>query len=354
MTARPLNCALIGLGMVAETHVRALADLKETVRLCGVLARTEESAKRFGKKVAPILGESPHCYPSVQAIADDGALDFVIIATPPDARAELVDILSGASKNILMEKPVERTKAAALSIVEMCEQRDVMLGIVFQHRMRAASRAMSKLLAVGTLGDLGLVDVRVPWWRDQSYYNEPGRGTLARDGGGVLISQAIHTLDLMLSFTGPVREVQAMASTTALHAMETEDHVSAGLSFANGAVGSLVASTACFPGAAESITLHGSKASAVLEAGTVTLTHRNGETETFGETAATGGGADPMAFTHEWHRDVIADFAHGIVGNHAPMVTGREALAVHRLIDALVTSSAEKRMATLGPEGDAP
>jgi predicted dehydrogenase len=187
--------------------------------------------------------------------------------------------------------------------------------------MRAAAMHLRAMLSEGRLGDLGLVEIVVPWWRDQSYYDEPGRGTYARDGGGVLISQAIHTLDMALSLAGPVRRVQAMASTTAFHDMESEDYVTAGLSFENGAVGSLVASTASFPGAAETLTLHGMLGSARLVSGELTVTFRSGEVETFGEDAGSGGGADPMAFTHEWHQGLIADFADAIAeGRPAPMV----------------------------------
>lgn len=169
----------------------------------------------------------------------------------------------------------------------------------------------------------------MPWWRAQSYYDEPGRGTLARDGGGVLISQAIHTIDLALSLTGPVARVQAMAATTRFHRMETEDYVSAGLRFKNGAVGSLVASTASFPGAAESILLHFDNASLRLASGLLHLDWRDGRQETFGGAAAgTGGGADPMAFTHEWHKGVFDDFADAISSGRPPVVTGEAALCL--------------------------
>jgi len=181
---------------------------------------------------------------------------------------------------------------------------------------------------------LVIAEVCVPWWREQSYYDEPGRGTYERDGGGVLISQAIHTLDLMLSLTGPVSYVAAMAHTTSLHQMESEDYVSASMKFSSGAVGSLVASTAHYPGGAESITLHFSQCVAHLQSGVLTLTWRDGREEQFGETSTTGGGADPMAFTHTWHRSIIEDFSNAVRTGNKPCVTGREALQVHALIDA--------------------
>ncbi len=146
------------------------------------------------------------------------------------------------------------------------------------------------------MGELAAANVICPWWRPQSYYDEPGRGTLARDGGGVLITQAIHTLDLLLSLTGPVAEVAAICATSRLHRMETEDFVGAGLRFGNGALGALLATTAAFPGFPERIELIGTKATAVLAAGVLTLHHQDGRTENIGEEQGTGGGADPWPF----------------------------------------------------------
>jgi predicted dehydrogenase len=155
----------------------------------------------------------------------------------------------------------------------------------------------------------------------------------------VLISQAIHTIDLALSLAGPVDSVRAMATTTRFHDMEAEDFVVAGLHFANGAAGSLVASTASFPGGAESITLHFDKASLHLQSGRLELRWRDGREETFGATGGTGGGADPMAFTHEWHQGIIEDFATALFENRDPAVTGEAALAAHDLIDAIIRSA---------------
>ncbi|PUB18508.1 Gfo/Idh/MocA family protein [Yoonia sediminilitoris] len=344
MSAQPISTvAIIGAGMVAKTHVLALADLQEKVRLGGVFSRTAENAATLAAKATADCGYPVATYPSIDAICADNTIDWVIVLTPPNARTEIVSRLAAAGKAILLEKPIERDLEAATHIVETCENAGVPLGVVFQHRMRQASRDMAALVAGGDLGALAIAEVIVPWWREQSYYDEPGRGTYARDGGGVLISQAIHSLDLMLSLTGPVAEVQTMAHTTILHEMEAEDYVTAGLRFANGAAGSLIASTALFPGAAESITLHFEQCVATLQSGELRLKWRDGRTELRGESTATGGGADPMAFTHAWHRDVIADFADSLRTRTAPAVTGRDALHVHGLITALLQSSDLKR-----------
>lgn len=334
---RPIGVALIGLGMVAPTHLSALKELEPRIRLHGVHARTEQSRRTFLDTYAGAGSLTE--YGSVEDVAADGRVDFAIVLTPPNARLDIVQTLADAGKHILMEKPVERSTAAASRIVATCEERDVLLGIVFQHRMRASSRELARLLQSGAPGDLAVAEIEVPWWREQSYYDEPGRGTYARDGGGVLISQAIHTLDLAMSLTGPVETVQAMAATSRLHRMEAEDFVSAGLTFANGAIGSLKASTASFPGGAESITLHCTRASMHLQSGELTVQWRDGRKDVIGETAGTGGGADPMAFTSDWHREIISDFATAVESGGLPAVSGREALKVHQLIDALCESS---------------
>lgn len=333
-----MNIALIGLGMVAETHVRALHDAPG-LHLCAVLGRNPERARAFAQRAAAITGTVPQIFPDIAALAASH-VDFVLVCTPPDARADIIATLVAAGKPILMEKPVERTTEAATRLVELCEAANVPLGIVFQHRMRQASRDLTDLLATDRLGPIAAVEIAVPWWRPQAYYDEPGRGTYGRDGGGVLISQAIHTLDLALTYTGPATRVQAMTRTTRLHVMEAEDFVTAGLEFANGAVGSLTASTASFPGEPESIALHCKNGSARLASGQLTVDWANGSSEVIGDATSTGGGADPMAFTHAWHQAVIEDFANALRAGHAPACSGREALRVHTLIDAIVQSSA--------------
>ena len=327
----------IGTGMAAKPHALALKQLDDRIRVTGVFSRTLETREAFAAQHGFAAVDS------LEALAADPATTAVLLITPPNQRKDLVALFAGAGKHILMEKPVERTTAAALDIVETCERAGVKLGIVFQHRFRAASQTLAAMISEGVFGALHTVHASVPWWREQAYYDEPGRGTHARDGGGVLISQAIHTLDLMLSLAGPVAGVQAMAGTSGYHRMETEDFVAGGLIFANGALGSVMATTAAYPGEAEALVFGFEKAAARLQSGTLTIHWRDGRTESFGETATTGGGADPMAFPSDWHRDLIADFMDAVETGREPAVTGRAALAVHRLIDALIASSGQGR-----------
>lgn len=280
---------------------------------------------------------------SFQAIADDADISAVLLLTPPNAREEFVAQLCEKGKHILMEKPLERTAEAAQGIANHCQQAGIRAGVMFQNRFRDGALHLAKRIAAGALGNLHAVQVNVPWWRDQAYYDEPMRGTYERDGGGVLISQAIHTLDLVYSLAGPVQEVAAISGTTPVHSMESEDFVGAGLRFSNGALGSLHATTAEYPGGLESIRLSGQQGSAVLTGGELRIDYTDGRTETVGEASSGGGSADPMAFSHEWHQRLIVDFLDALDEQREPAATLSQALQSHYLIDALMLSARQRQ-----------
>lgn len=337
MSRRPANAVLIGLGMVADMHAAAIAATGGAVRLSGVMARRVETAEAFAARHG-----GPPVLSSVEAVIATRP-DFVILATPPDTRHVYVAGFAEAGIPVLTEKPLARTYAEAAQLVALCEARGVPFGAVLQHRMRPAAQELTGRVAAGEIGEIASVEMRIPWWRDQSYYDAPGRGTYDRDGGGVLITQAIHTMDLMLQLCGPVEAVQAMTATTALHQLEAEDFAAAALRFRSGAVGSMVASVTHFPGGAEEIVLNGTSGSAVLAANRLVLHRHGGAPEQIGEAAGSGGGADPMAFSHDWHRDVIADFATAVATGRAPAIPARSALEVHALIDAITRSAQSGR-----------
>ncbi len=336
--ARRFGIGIIGAGGATRPHALALKALDDTIEVRGVYRRDAAKRRAFADE---------HGFPeasSLEALLDDAELDAVIVVTPPNARQEIVAAAANAGKHVLMEKPIERTTEAAERIVATCRNAGVKLGIVFQHRFREGSSKLAALLRDGALGPIATVSLNVPWWRTQGYYDEPGRGSFAQDGGGVLLTQAIHSLDLMLSLTGPVASVAAIAGTTSLHRMETEDTVGAGWRFANGAIGGMIATTALYPGGTETLVLGCEKATATLAGGTLTLAWHDGRMETFGDAPSdTGGGADRMAFPFAWHQAQIAEFVDAVQAGRDPYSNGDTALRVHRLIDALLLSSREGR-----------
>ncbi|MEM8541713.1 MAG: Gfo/Idh/MocA family oxidoreductase [Pseudomonadota bacterium] len=332
------NVALIGLGMVADTHLAAIRDAT-SANLIGVLGRDKIKAQAFAKKATASIGQPVRLYQTIDELAHDDTLDFAIIATPPDARQQFVAKLVQAKKPILVEKPIERTLEAAQMIVELCENNALPLGVVLQHRARSASVELKNLIDAGELGEIAAVELRVPWWREQSYYDAPGRGTFARDGGGVLINQAIHTIDLAHWLLGPIEAVQAMLTTTPLHELEAEDWAGAVFRLRSGAVGTLVATTSAYPGDTESILISGTLGSARLHSGVVKIDFLDGTSKNLGAQASTGGGADPMAFTHDWHQSIIEDFTRCLGTNDTPIASGRSALMAQATIEAMSIAS---------------
>lgn len=342
---RKRRLGLIGLGMAVTPHAQSLIELADRVEVTAwgpSAARRAAFTERFE---LPVVEEAA-------AILEDPTISAVLLLTPPDARLDLVRRVAAAGKHLLMEKPLERTLASAEQVVDLTEAAGITTGVVFQHRFRETAEALRRCLADGSLGTIATVQLDVPWWRPQSYYDEPGRGTLARDGGGVLITQAIHGLDLMLSFTGPAASVQAIAGTSVLHRMEGEDFVGAGITLASGALGALCATTSFYPGRTETLIIAGTTGTAVLAGGRLDLHRHDGTAETVGgsggEAGGIGGGADPMAFSHAWHKAVITDFLDALDEARPPRVTARTALDVHRLIDALLRSAASGQRTTVG------
>jgi predicted dehydrogenase len=327
--------ALIGLGMAVTPHARSLLDLSGRV---DVAAAFSPSAKRR----ADFAARFP--FPTVETIErilDDASIDAVLILTPPNTHLDLVRRVAAAGKHILLEKPLEITTARAIELVETCRRSAVTLAVVLQHRFRPAAMRLAAHLSSGQLGAVVGCSTAIKLWRPQIYYDEPGRGTRARDGGGVLLTQGIHTLDLMLSLAGAVDEVRGYATTSRVHRMETEDLVCAAVRFASGAFGTVEATTTAFPGFPERIEIIATAATAMLSGTELKIFHHDGRvTEMKPDATAGGTGADPMAFPHDYHRALIGDFLDALEHGRAPAVSGADALNVHRLIDALVRASA--------------
>jgi UDP-N-acetyl-2-amino-2-deoxyglucuronate dehydrogenase len=327
--------AIIGLGMAVTPHAKSLVDLKERVEVAAAFAPSEARRKAFGEKFAFSLSAD------LDAILIDKSIDCVEILTPPNTHLDLVKRCAAAGKHILLEKPLEVSTERAVALVEAAEKAGVTLGVMLQHRFRPAGMKLREMLRAGELGNIVNCSTVIRLWRPQSYYDVEGRGTKARDGGGVLITQGIHTLDLMLSLAGPIAEVRGYAATSAVHRMETEDMVVAAVKFENGALGTIDATTAAYPGFAERIEIIGEKATASLVGGDLTVSHQDGRvTELKTDLGSGGTGADPMAFPNDWHRGAIADFLDAIDQKGEPAISGREALKVHRLIDALLEAGA--------------
>lgn len=323
--------AVVGLGMAVTPHAKGLLDLADRVEVAHAFSPSAARREAFAAKFPFPLADR------LETILDDASVDAVAVFTPANTHRDIGLACARAGKHVLMEKPLDITTARAVELVEGCRAAGVKMGVVLQHRFRPAGMRLAAILAAGELGRIVGCSTIIRLWRPQSYYDEPGRGSFARDGGGVLISQGIHTLDLMLSLVGPITTVTGFATTTSVHRMETEDMVCAAARFANGAFGTIDATTAAYPGFAEEIVVTCEKGTARLRGSEMTVEWHDGRREHIEPDKSAGGtGADPMAFPHDYHRAVMADFVEAISTGREPRVTGEEALKVHRLIDALI------------------
>jgi predicted dehydrogenase len=325
--------ALIGLGMAVTPHAKSLLDLKSRAQVAYAYSPSAERRKKFAERFQFPLTDR------LETILDDRTVDAVLVLTPPNTHLELVERCAAAGKHILLEKPLEITLPRSEQLVRAASAKNVTLGIVLQHRFRPAAEKLHELVAAGGLGKLVSASASIPNWRPQSYYDQPGRGTRARDGGGVLLTQGIHTLDLLTWFAGEAAAVKSFWTTTPVHRMETEDLACAALRFQSGALGVVHATTTAYPGYPERIELIGTLGSAVLEGTALRAQFMDGTTvELKTESGGGGTGADPMAFPHDWHRGVLTDFLDAIEKHREPRSSGRETLKVHRLIERLLIS----------------
>lgn len=322
--------ALVGLGPAALPHLRSLQDLNDRIELRYAFAR-DLRVDRIQPYTGPV-----RLTDSLELILQDHEVQAVIVATPPSTHLEICERCFAAGKHVLLEKPIELNLERATRLLELATLAGLQLGVVLQHRFRQASQVLQKLLMDGRLGEIQAASVRVPWWRSQAYYNEPGRGTFARDGSGVLLTQAIHTLDLFRALVGVQSVKSAVVRQTQLHQMETEDHVSALLVLGNGAPGDLMATTAMYPGFPETIDIIGTLGTARLTGGNLQVHFLEGAPVTISSEGGTGSGANPMDFSHEPHRELITDFMQAISEKRAPSVSGAEALKTQALISELL------------------
>lgn len=336
-----LGVAVIGAGLGSAPHFAALEALAGRVEVRWLvgrgLERIRQAATRFpGSKITVALD---------QALDDPEVRAFIVLA-PPASHLELVTRIAERGRHILLEKPIEVDTERSSSVVRTARQEGVKLAVMLQHRLRPASRALAALVREGRLGRIVSASVVVPWWRSQAYYDEPGRGTLARDGGGVLLTQAIHQIDLFIDVVGLPSKVAAFAATSAAHRMQCEDVAAAALQWPEGAVGYLYATTAAIPGFPERIAVSGTEATAILSRGQLRTVHGDGRVEIFGEAeAAVGGaGARPRVIPHEGHLAVLTDFIDAIAEDRAPLVDGMSVIKAHRLIDAILAAAGSEKI----------
>ena len=341
----PLGFAIVGCGMIARFHARALQDVPDT-KIVALITRNRNNALN-------VLAETntPPCeiYPDLASALLRPDLDVVIIATPSGAHMEAAVAAGNAKKHVVVEKPLEINPERCDQIIQACDRNGVKLCTIFPSRFGDANVELKKAVDAGRFGRLTLGETTCKWWRSQQYYDEGGwKGTKALDGGGALMNQAIHNVDLLLWMMGPATHVSGFTATLAHERIEVEDTAVACLHFANGALGVIQATTSIHPGYPKTIAIHGDHGSAVIEQDDVIKWDFTPETdadktakERFSrKVGASGGAADPKAISHTGHARQLADFVRTIRTNSQPSVDGREGKRAVEIICAIYRAAA--------------
>jgi UDP-N-acetyl-2-amino-2-deoxyglucuronate dehydrogenase len=335
--------AIIGCGMIARFHARALAEVPGT-RVAALVSRNLDNAK----KLAADLHLDCPIYTDLSAAVARPDVQAVIVTTPSGAHLEPAVAAANAGKHVVVEKPLEITAERCDRIIEACDRNGVQLCTIFPSRFGNANGALKAAVNAGRFGRLTLAETTCKWWRPQSYYDQGGwKGTQALDGGGALMNQAIHNVDLLLWLMGPVTHVTGFTATLAHERIEVEDTAVACLRFAGGALGVIQATTSVYPGLPKTIAIHGDHGTAVIEQDDVLRWDFTPETaedravkERFArKVGASGGASDPAAISHQGHARQLADFVRAVRRGAKPFVDGREGRRSVEVIEAIYRSA---------------
>ena len=335
---------IIGCGMIAEYHTRAIREIPGA-RVAAAFSRSDPN----GAKIAKLAGGDCTVYDDLDAMLAHPEIDVVCVCTPSGAHKDPAVKAARAGKHVVVEKPLEITLPRCDAIIEACGEAGVRLCTIFPSRFSAANLALKTAIDTGRFGRLSLGDTQVKWWRTQEYYDSGGwRGTWELDGGGALMNQAIHNVDLLQWLMGDVETVQAMTATLAHVRIEVEDTAAAVLHFKNGALGVIEAATSAYPGLLKRTEIHGDRGSARVEQDDITLWDFQikvpSDAEIHASMLRAGGGfkagaSDPRGINHEGHRDQLTDFLQAIDEGRAPAIDGREGRKSVEIIRAIYRSA---------------
>ena len=345
---------IIGCGMISDFHARAIGDVRGA-KLVACYDNVPAAADR--------LAQSTGCkaYHRLDALLADPAVEVVTIGTPSGAHLEPAVAAARAGKHVIVEKPLEITLRRCDKIIAECRNAGVVLSTIFPSRFHDSSVLLKRAVDSGRFGRLTVGDAYVKWFRPQSYYDGGAwRGTWELDGGGALMNQAIHSVDLLTWLMGPVAEIRAQTGLLAHKRIAVEDVAMATLRFANGALGVIEASTAICPGYLKRIEIHGSTGSAVMEEEDLIkwdFAKRRAqdaavERKMASRVSGGGGAADPAAIGHHGHARQFADCLKAVKKGTRPGIDGPEGRRAVEIILAVYKAAESGRAVALPLKGD--
>lgn len=315
-----IGVGVVGCGAIGPTHAKAVTEIEEA-KLAAVCDKKEERAR----KLAEQLGAD--YYTDYEKMLEREDIQVICICTPSGMHAEMGILAAKAGKHIICEKPLDVTLEKCDALIKAAKENKVKLGGIFQHRFAEESRLVKKLVEEGKLEKIVLADIDMKWYRNQAYYDSDAwRGTWALDGGGCLMNQGVHFVDLLLWVMGPVEWVKAETATLT-HNIEVEDTAVAILKFKNGALGAIEGTTSAYPGVCARLSVAGYHGSVVWEDDKITFLKIEGEEEEakVEKPAVAWGASDPMAIPAGLHTRNIYDMIRALIEDREPLITGEEA-----------------------------
>lgn len=338
---KTLGFGIIGCGMIAEIHTKGINELAN----CKVVACYDPvpgKARAFAEKYG--------CrgYEDIKAFLADSDLDAVTIATPSGLHLDGALAAINAGKHVMVEKPLEITIERCDKIIKAAAEKGVLLGGIFHSRYFEVPQLIKRTIESGRLGTIAMADAQVKWYRSQKYYDSGAwRGTWKLDGGGALMNQSIHAIDLLQWFMGPVTEINGRVATLAHERIEVEDTAVATLKFANGALGVIEGTTCAYPGFLKRIEICGSKGTILMEEESLKVWEFEDaipeddeiRAKYIGASTGDGGAGDPSSLGYQGHKMEFAAFADSIRASQIPDIDGHEARKAVEIIEAIYQSA---------------
>lgn len=332
--SKTYGIGIAGCGTISGTHAEAIRDTKYG-KLVAAHSRNKKKLDAFCERYG---GAG---FTDYEEFLSQPGLDVVVICTPSGTHLDYGVLAAQAGKHVIVEKPIEVTLERGRELIGSCHKNDVKLAVIYQNRFIEDVIRMKQAIDKGEPGRIFMVDASVKWFRDQDYYDSGGwRGTLDLDGGGAVINQAIHTVDLMVWFCGEVTSLHAFKGTFTHEGIEGEDNAVAALRFKDGAIGVFRASTSVIPPVDRKIEVHGTEGTAVLEGDTYRLMTAGKNKAGDGEEIKATGASDPLAgMTANHHKKQYDQILDAFQNDRVPIVSGEESLKSLAVVEALYKSA---------------
>jgi UDP-N-acetyl-2-amino-2-deoxyglucuronate dehydrogenase len=335
--SRHVRVGIIGTGAISQKHAQAYRNIGYEIVVC-----TNTTSSK-GRQFAEATGAE--FVVSYEEVCRHPRVDYVDVCTFPDFRLPVVELCAKTKKHVLVQKPIATNLKTAQRMIRVARGGGIQLGVVSQHRFDDSTQFLKKAITDGRLGRILQADAYVKWYRSTEYYSRPIKGSWVGEGGGALINQGIHQIDVLLFLAGPVKQVFGYWQLGALHKIESEDVVSALLSYSSGATGVVQASTAIWPGYPERLEIHGTRGTAIVTGDRLTAWNVEGESSDSAplDDRVASGASDPMAISTQTLERQFVDFGEACKTGRLPLVSGIDGYRALQVVTAIYDSCRDGR-----------